>query len=70
MPAVMAPVKQARWTVQFYQWMKSTGYVGVATLWNLNFSMTNPGTELMQWSIVDQSGAPTQTYNALQAMPK
>ncbi len=50
--------------------MKSTGYVGVAILWNLNFSMTNPGTELMQWSIVDQSGGPTQTYNALQAMPK
>ena len=62
--------EQARWTVEFYQWMKSTGYVGVAILWNLNFSMTNPGTELMQWSIVDQSGGPTQTYNALQAMPK
>jgi len=62
--------EQARWTVQFYQWMKSTGYVGVAFLWNLNFSMTNPGTELQQWSIVDQGGGPTQTYQALQAMPK
>jgi hypothetical protein len=62
--------EQARWTVEFYQWMKSTGYVGTAILWNLNFSMTNPGTELMQWSIVDASGRPTQTYNALQAMPK
>jgi hypothetical protein len=62
--------EQARWTVEFYRWMKSTGYVGVATLWNLNFSMTNPGTELIQWSIVDQGGGPTQTYNALKAMPK
>ncbi len=62
--------EQARWTVEFYQWMKRTGYVGVAFLWNLNFSMTNPGTELVQWSIVDQGGGPTQTYNALQAMPK
>ncbi len=62
--------EQARWTVEFYQWMKRTGYVGVAFLWNLNFSMTNPGTELVQWSIVDQGGRPTQTYNALQAMPK
>ncbi len=62
--------EQARWTVEFYKWMKSTGYVGVATLWNLNFSMTNPGTELVQWSIVDQGGGPTQTYNALKAMPK
>ena len=62
--------EQARWTVEFYQWMKRTGYVGVAFLWNLNFSMTNPGTELQQWSIVDQGGGPTQTYNALQAMPK
>ncbi len=62
--------EQARWTVEFYQWMKSTGYVGVAFLWNLNFSMTNPGTELQQWSIVDQGGQPTLTYQMLQQMPK
>jgi hypothetical protein len=62
--------EQARWTVEFYRWMKGTGYVGVATLWNLNFSMTNPGTELIQWSIVDQGGGPTQTYHALKSMPK
>jgi len=62
--------EQARWTVEFYQWMKRTGYVGAAFLWNLNFSMTNPGTELMQWSIVDQNGTPTLTYQLLQQMPK
>jgi hypothetical protein len=56
--------------VEFYQWMKSTGYVGVAFLWNLNFSMTNPGTELAQWSIVTSDGRPTLTYQMLQQMPK
>ena len=62
--------EQARWTVEFYQWMKRTGYVGVAFLWNLNFSMTNPGTELQQWSIVTSDGRPTLTYQMLQQMPK
>ncbi len=62
--------EQARWTVDFYQWMKATGYVGVAFLWNLNFSMTNPGTELQQWSIVTSDGRPTLTYQMLQQMPK
>lgn len=62
--------EQAEWTVQFYQFMKSTGYVGPAILWNLNFGMTNPGTELAQWGILDANGGPRPVYNALAAMPK
>lgn len=57
--------EQARWTVEFYQMMKNWGFVGPAFLWNLNFHLTNPGTELAQWGIW---GRPT--YDALRNMPK
>ncbi|NOX63554.1 MAG: SH3 domain-containing protein [Chloroflexi bacterium] len=59
--------EQARWTVEFFQWMKSTGYVGPAFLWNLNFGLTNPGTELAQWSVL---GTGSQLLQALTSMPK
>ena len=56
---------QANYTVRAYQLMKSWGWVGPAFLWNLNFNVTNPGTELSQWGIVGQPA-----YGALAAMPK
>ncbi len=62
--------EQAQWTVRAYQIMKSWGFVGPAFLWNLNFRMTNNGTELAQWGIVDPGGNPLPVYNALAAMPK
>ena len=62
--------EQAQWTVRAYQMMKSWGFVGPAFLWNLNFRMTNPGTELEQWGIVDRGGNPLPVYQALAAMPK
>ncbi len=62
--------EQAQWTVRAYQMMKAWGFVGPAFLWNLNFRMTNNGTELAQWGIVDPSGNPLPVYNALAAMPK
>jgi hypothetical protein len=57
--------EQAQWTVRAYQMMKAWGFVGPAFLWNLNYGVTNPGTELAQWGII---GRPA--YNALAAMPK
>ena len=57
--------EQARWTAEFYQWMRGTGYVGPALLWNLNFGITNPGTELAQWAVW---GRPV--YDAIKNMPK
>lgn len=57
--------EQARWTAEFYQWMRNTGYVGPAMLWNLNFGITNPGTELAQWAVW---GRPV--YDAIRNMPK
>ncbi len=62
--------EQARWTVDFYQMMRNWGFVGPAFLWNLNFSMINAGTELAQWSIVDEQGNARQTFNALKQMGK
>lgn len=57
--------EQAAWTVRAYQIMKDLGYVGPAFLWNLNYGVSNPGSELAQWGIL---GRPV--YGALQAMPK
>ena len=59
------PTEQAEWTVRAYQLMKSWGWVGPAFLWNLNYGVTNPGTELAQWGIV---GRPI--FNALAGMAK
>ncbi len=62
--------EQAQWTVRAFQMMKNWGFVGPAFLWNLNFRMTNNGTELAQWGIVDPGGNPLPAYSALAAMPK
>jgi uncharacterized protein YraI len=62
--------EQAQWTVEAYQMMRNWGYVGPAILWNMNFRVTNPGTELAQWGIVDQGWGPLPIYNALASMAK
>ncbi len=62
--------EQADWTVQAYQYMKNSGFVGGAFLWNLNFRVVADGTEKAQWGIVDNRWQPLPVYSALQAMPK
>ncbi|MCX7669234.1 MAG: SH3 domain-containing protein, partial [Anaerolineae bacterium] len=57
--------EQAQWTVRAYQLMRSWGFVGPAFLWNLNYNVTQPGSEMAQWGIM---GRPA--YAALQAMGK
>ncbi len=57
--------EQARYLVTAYQLMKQWGFVGPAFAWNLNFGITNPGTELAQFAIW---GRPA--YDALKSMPK
>ncbi len=59
------PDEQARWIVQAYQMAKNWGFVGPMFLWNLNFGITNPGTELQQFAIW---GRPA--YEAVKNMPK
>ena len=55
--------QQAAWLVKAYQMMKSWGWVGVATLWNLDF--TDMGNETGAFHVV---GRPA--FDALAAMPK
>ncbi len=59
--------EQAQFTVRAYQMMKQWGWVGVAFLWNLNFKVVAPGSEMAQWGIVDQYWNPLPVYNALKA---
>ncbi len=62
--------EQAQYTVRAYQMMKAWGWVGVAFLWNLNFKVVAPGSEMAQWGIVGHNWEPLPVYNALKAMPK
>jgi hypothetical protein len=57
--------EQAQFLVQAYQMAKNWGWVGPMFLWNLNFGITNPGTELAAFGIANRPA-----YGALQGMPK
>ncbi len=57
--------EQAQYLVRAYQMMKGWGWVGPAFLWNLNFNVTNPGSELAAFGVQGRAA-----YGALQAMPK
>ncbi len=57
--------EQAAWTVRAYQLMKSWGFVGPAFLWNLNYNVTQQGSEQAQWGI---QGRPAYVW--LQGMAK
>jgi spore germination protein YaaH len=60
-----SPDRQAQWSVQAYQLMKSWGWVGTAFLWNLDYNITAGNTELANFGIVG-----TPAYDALATMPK
>lgn len=59
------PVERARWLVEAYQWGKKQGWVGPMILWNLDYSLTTPVTELGYFSVYY-----TSAYDALVKMPK
>ncbi len=59
--AYNTPQEQAQFTVEAYNMMRDWGWVGVAFLWNLNYTHGEMG----QWSII---GKPA--YEALKQMPK
>jgi hypothetical protein len=42
---------QAAYIVRAFQMMRNWGWVGPAFLWNLNYNVTNPGSELAQFGI-------------------
>jgi len=62
--------EQAQWSVEAYQYMRDSGYVEAAVLWNLNFRMVANGTEKAQWGIVADNSQPLPAFIALQAMEK
>ncbi len=62
--------EQADWTVQAYIMMRDWGWVGPAFLWNLNFAVVAPGTEMALWSIVDANWSPKPVYTALKQLTK
>lgn len=57
--------QQGEYIVRAYQMMRDWGFVGPAFLWNLNYNVTQPGTELAAFGIQGRSA-----YGMLQAMPK
>ncbi|MCK6629690.1 MAG: cellulase family glycosylhydrolase [Anaerolineae bacterium] len=59
------PVERARWLVEAYLWGKKQGWVGPMILWNLDYSLTTPVTELGYFSVYY-----TSAYDALVKMPK
>lgn len=61
--------QQAEWIVRAYQIGKSSGYMGVMFLWNLNYN-NPPGDEKSAFAITTATGAPRAAYNALKTMPK
>jgi hypothetical protein len=57
--------QQAQFTVKAYQLGKEWGWVGTMFLWNLDYNVTAPNSELANFGIV---GSPA--YDALAKMPK
>ncbi len=57
--------EQASYLVEALTMMRRWGYVGPAFVWNLNFNVSNPGTEMAQFGVL---GRPA--YDALRSMPK
>ncbi len=57
--------QQGEYIVRAYQMMRDWGFVGPAFLWNLNYNVTQPGTELAAFGIQGRSA-----YGMLQGMAK
>ncbi|MEW5960460.1 MAG: glycosyl hydrolase family 18 protein, partial [Chloroflexota bacterium] len=57
--------EQAQWIVEAYQLGKNWGWAGPMFLWNLDYGVTAPGTELANFGILNRPA-----YEALANMPK
>jgi hypothetical protein len=62
--------ERAQWFVKAYQMSKNWGFVGVVFLWNLDFRIVAPGTEMGLFGILNTDWSATATYAALRDMPK
>ena len=61
--------EQAQYIKRSYEMGKNWGWVGAMFLWNLDYAVTAPNTELANFSILTGGGA-TPAYGALQSLPK
>jgi hypothetical protein len=61
--------EQAEFTRRAYEMSKEWGWVGAMFLWNLDYAVTAPNTELANFSILT-GGGPTPAYETLRDMPK
>ena len=62
--------EQSEWIVEAFQWGKSSGWINMMILWNLNFgAYYPPDNPLTYWSLILQTG-PVPAYAAVAAMPK
>lgn len=57
--------QQGEYIVRAFQMMRDWGWVGPAFLWNLNYNVTHPGSELAAFGILNRPA-----YGMLQGMPK
>jgi hypothetical protein len=63
------PEEQAQYIRRAYEMGKQWGWVGTMFLWNLDYAVTAPNTELANFGILT-GGGPAPAYSALQSMPK
>lgn len=63
------PEEQALWIVEAFQQARDWGWAGPMFLWNLNYDVTQPGSELAAFSVLTPQG-PTPAYDALANMRK
>ncbi len=62
--------ERAAWVVRAYEMCRDWGYVGVASLWNLDFRVIAPGSEKALFGILENDWSTTLSYDALRDMPK
>jgi hypothetical protein len=62
--------EQSEFTRVAFQLGREAGYVGPMFLWNLNYRIVAPESEMAMWGIVDPTWNPLQTYTTLKGLPK
>jgi hypothetical protein len=60
--------EQAAYEVRAFELAKSWGWVAGMIVWNLDYGVSNPSSELAYFSLLRPG--PTAAYQALAAMPK
>ncbi|MCB0153240.1 MAG: hypothetical protein KDF65_00490, partial [Anaerolineae bacterium] len=58
-------LEQAKWIIESFMWCRQQSWTGPMFLWNLDYGITAPGTELAIFGIIG-----TPAYDTLVLMPK